>query len=101
MLKVLSGKAISEIWVDAETVLGWLNGKRNAVAHEGYQADYSTAAKAIYACIKTLVVLRQHGLIESYFPVEMFRHAKITAAWAEDPPKWVPKGEDAERFSFD
>jgi hypothetical protein len=73
----------------------------NAVAYEGYQADYSTAAKAIYACTKTLVVLRQDGLIESDFPVEMFRHAKITAAWAEDPPKWVPEGADAESFTFD
>ena len=51
MLKILSDKAISEIWADAETALRWLNGKRNAVAHEGYQADYSTAAKAIYACV--------------------------------------------------
>jgi hypothetical protein len=100
VLKILSGKSISEIWADAETALGWLNGRRNAVAHEGYRADYSTAAKAIYACIKTLVVLGQHGLITSDFPVEMFRHAKITAAWAEDPPKWVPKGEDALSFTF-
>ncbi len=100
LLKVVSGKAIGEMWPDAETAIKWLNEKRNAAAHSGYQANYSTAATAIYACIKILVVLGQHELIESAFPVEMFRHAKITAAWAEDPPNWVPEGEDAESFSF-
>lgn len=101
LLKVLSGKAINEIWADAETALGWLNQKRNSVAHSGYQADHSTAAKAIYACIKTIVVLRQHELVEAEFPVDMFRHAKVTAAWSEDPPKWVPEGEDAVSSTFD
>ena len=101
LLKVLSGKAIDGMWGDAETALKWLNEKRNAVAHGGYQAEYSTAAKAVYACIKTLVVLNQNGLIRAEFPTEMFRHAKITAAWTEAPPKWVPKGQDAEAFSLD
>lgn len=101
LLKVLSGKAINEMWGDAETALKWLNEKRNAVAHGGYQAEYSTAAKAVYACIKTLVVLNQNGLIKAEFPTEMFRHAKITAAWTETPPKWVPKRQDAEAFSLD
>lgn len=100
MLKLLSGKSISEIWGEAETALGWLNKKRNEVAHQGYQADYSAAAKAIYACIKTLVVLDQHRLVESAFPVEIFRHAKITAAWSENPPEWVPQGENAESYAF-
>lgn len=100
LLKIVSGKTINEIWSDAETALRWLNERRNSIAHSGYQADHSTAAKAIYACMKTIVVLDQHKLTEAKFPVEMFRHAKVTAAWSEDPPKWVPEGEDAESFTF-
>jgi hypothetical protein len=100
LLKILTGKSLKEMWPHAETALEWLNRSRNNAAHQGYRADYSTAAKAIYVSIKVLVILHQNKMIDCEFPVEMFRHAKITAAWTENPPKWVPQGKEAEAFDF-
>ena len=77
-----------------------MNKTRNKIAHRDYIATHSEAAKAIFACMKVLVILKQHELITDEFSVEMYRHAKITAAWTVDPPSWVPTGKEAESFAF-
>jgi hypothetical protein len=100
LLKVLCGKDLSALWPKSDSALDWLNRTRNKIAHGGQQADYATAAKAIFACIKTLVVLWQSGLVDAEFTVEIFRHAKITAAWTENAPDWIPSGELAESMDF-
>jgi len=100
VLKILTGKSLQEMWPEAPAALDWLNSTRNKVAHQGYRAD-STAAKAIYVCIKVLVVLHQNQILHCEFPVEMFRHAKIIAAWTENPPAWVPQDKMAESFDFE
>lgn len=100
LLYILTGHSISSLWSHAESALPWINSKRNKIAHAGYQADYSTAAQGIYACIRILVALNSARLITAEFSVEFFRHAKITAAWTAAPPDWVPSGEAAEAMDF-
>lgn len=101
LLKTVTGKAVEELWPQSPEALKWLNRKRNDATHAGAPIDYSAAAQAIYACIKTLVVLNKAGYVKVEFPVEMFRHAKVVAAWSDKPPEWVPTGGAAESFSFD
>jgi hypothetical protein len=60
LLKVLTGKDIFTMWPGSEKALKWLNEKRNHLAHSGSKADYATAAKGIFACVKTLTVLSQN-----------------------------------------
>jgi hypothetical protein len=100
LLKVIYGKDISTLWPASAKALNWLNTTRNNIAHSGGKADHTMAAKAIYVCIKTLVVLHQEKLIDAEFSLEFFRHAKITAAWTVNPPDWLPKGEVAESMDF-
>lgn len=92
LLKVLAGKDIFTMWPGSDRALDWLNRTRNRLAHDGEKADYATAAKGIFACIKTLTVLGQNHLLDADFTIEFFVHSKITAAWTEDAPAWVPSG---------
>ena len=100
LLKVLTGKDISTMWPGSEKALDWLNRTRNELAHSGRKADYATAAKGIFACVKTLTVLSQNQMVEADFTVEFFRHSKLTAAWTENAPDWVPSGSLAESMDF-
>lgn len=100
LLKVLTGKDIFTMWPESKRALDWLNTNRNRLAHAGEKADYATAAKGIFACVKTLTVLGQNELMESDFTVEFFRYSKITASWTEDAPTWVPSGLLAEIMDF-
>lgn len=101
LLKLLHGKDIDEVWGDASAALKWINGRRNAIAHEGYSATYGDAAKAIYVCVKLLVVLWKEKLISDEIPINIYRHAKVEAAWAPDPLPWLPVGPAAEQFTYD
>ena len=94
LLKIICGKDIVDIWPTSETALDWLNKTRNQISHAGGKADYTMAAKAIFACINTIVVLQKHGLIDAEFSVEIFNHARVTAAQTEDPPEWIPPPEN-------
>lgn len=100
LLKVVFGHDIATLWPSSIKALEWLNSTRNGIAHNGKTVDYATAAKGIYVCLKTLVVLKENGIIETDFTVELYRHAKITAAWTANPPDWVPKGEVAESMDY-
>jgi len=100
LLKVLAGKDIFAMWPGSDPALDWLNRTRNRLAHEGEKADYATAAKGIFACVKTLTVLGQNHLLETDFTVEFFRHSKITAAWTENAPAWIPSGTSAGSMDF-
>jgi hypothetical protein len=100
LLKVASGHDISDLWPSSSQALTWLNTTRNHIAHSGERVDYATAAKGIFVCLKTLVVLKENGIVHADFTVELFRHAKITAAWTANPPDWIPSGELAESMDF-
>lgn len=100
LLKIAFGLDIAALWPNSKSALEWLNSTRNRIAHAGETVDHATAAKGIYVCLKTLVVLKENEIIETDFTVELFRHAKITAAWTVNPPDWVPSGELAESMDF-
>lgn len=100
LLKVLTGKDIFIMWPGSEKALKWLNDTRNRLAHKGEKADYAAAAQGIFACVKILTVLSQNQMIEADFTVEFFRHSKLTAAWTENAPDWVPSGPLAESWDF-
>lgn len=100
ILKLACGKSIEEMWPDSRQALDWMNSKRNKIAHGSEAVDFASAAKAIYACLKTLVTLRDAGMVQVDIPVTIFRHAKITASWTLDAPAWVPKGKLAESMDF-
>jgi hypothetical protein len=101
LLKILTGKDISTMWPGSEKTLKWLNRTRNRLAHSGEKADHATAAWGIFACVKILTVLSQNQLMEADFTVDFFRHSKLTAAWTENAPDWVPSGPLAESWDFD
>jgi hypothetical protein len=88
------------MWPGSRQALEWLNKTRNRIAHGAAQVDFATAAKGIYACLKVLVVMKENGVAPVDINVELFRHAKITAAWTHDPPSWVPSGEISESMDF-
>lgn len=100
VLKLACGQDISTMWATSTSALEWMNTTRNRIAHSAEAVDYASAAKAIYACLRVIVALKEHDLTKSEIPVELFRHAKITAAWTIEPPTWVPKGELAESMDF-
>jgi hypothetical protein len=100
ILKLASGTDSEALWPASGHALTWLNTIRNRIAHSAEPIDYGSAARAIYACLRTLVALRDGGLPNVEIPVELFRHAKITAAWTQNPPSWVPTGELAESTDF-
>lgn len=100
LLKLTCGKDISSMWPQATSALEWLNSTRNRIAHSAEVADYSTARRGVFACLKLLIVLREHGVANPDITVEIFREAKIMAAWTHDAPAWVPQGELAETMDF-
>ena len=100
VLKLACGKDISIMWPASSAALEWLNSTRNRIAHAAEAVDYATAEKGIYACLRVVVALKENGLTKSEITVELFRYAKITAAWTTDPPSWVPAGEVAESMDF-
>ncbi|MEP0924901.1 hypothetical protein [Leptolyngbya sp. ST-U4] len=101
VLKLATGKSISELWDKSEKALKWINKTRNEIAHAGFNADYNAAAVGIYACIKLLHTLHSEGLLDAEFPVQFFRHAKITACWTLNPPEWVPNNEQANKTNYE
>lgn len=101
LLKITTGTTITERWQRAEKALEWLNKIRNNIAHGGFSADYHSAAVGIYACIKLLITLHEAKLLTAEFPVEFFRHSKLTACWTLNPPEWVPSGAQAESMDYD
>lgn len=100
VLKLAVGRDIDSMWPQSHKALKWLNTTRNDIAHSVESVDYSSASKAIFVCLKVLVLLKENAVTDVEIPVELFRHAKITAAWTIDPPEWVPKGEVAESMDF-
>lgn len=100
VLKIASGFSLKELWAESEESLDWMNRTRNNIAHAGYKANYDTAAVGIYACIKILHTLHQAKLLVAEFPVEFFRHSKLTASWTLSPPSWVPSGAAAESMDY-
>lgn len=100
LLKLACGKDIATMWPQAISALEWLNSTRNRIAHSAAVVDYSTARHGVFACLKLLVVLREHGVANPDITVEIFREAKIMAAWTHNAPAWVPQGELAETMDF-
>ena len=100
VLKLAIGHDIESMWPAARNALEWLNTTRNRIAHAAESVDHASAAKAIFACLKVLVLLKDNGVADIEIPVELFRHANLTAAWTTDAPDWVPKGEIAEAMDF-
>ncbi len=100
ILKLLHGNSIYEMWEYAADALSWLNTERNRAMHGGYTAKRRVATISIYACMRLLSILNQNKCLEIEFPIEMYREAKLKAAWSEDPPKWVPKGPAAETKEY-
>lgn len=100
VLKIASSTSLKELWPESEKALQWLNGIRNTIAHGGYKANYDTSAVGIYACIKILHTLHVAELVAAEFPIEFFRHAKLTASWTNSPPSWVPSGAIAESMDY-
>jgi hypothetical protein len=96
VMKVIASKSISEMWPDAGAALDWLNKERNASMHGGYRASRRSAAFAIFASMKLLLVLNRNDILKLDLPDGMYRTARILAAWQESPPKWVPRNEDVE-----
>jgi hypothetical protein len=100
LLKLVFGRNIYEMWPGSAKALTWLNSTRNDIAHDGRTVDRAAAAKGIYACLKVLVVLNENGVAPVELTVNLFRYAKILAAWTPDPPDWVPTGQLAESMDF-
>ena len=100
LLILAAGKSIVDLWPAADKAIDWLNERRNKIAHSGGTADESSAAIGLFGCIKLIAVLHLEGFVVAEFPVELFRHAKLTASWAADRPAWVPIGPIAESNDF-
>jgi hypothetical protein len=100
LLMVTSGRDIQSMWPQASAALEWLNSTRNRIAHAAESIDRSSAARAIFVSLKILICLRDAGLARVDIPVELFREAKLMAAWTLAPPAWVPQGGAAETMDF-
>jgi len=98
MLQLCAGKDLKTLWKDSEKAMEWLNKKRNNIAHGGERIGYSIAAQAIFVCIKTLVTLDQAELGDFGFPLEMVKHAYMTAARTDAAPPWVHTEESISKF---
>jgi hypothetical protein len=100
LLRLLCGQDLKSMWPLSKPALDWLNTTRNRIAHAGENASYEDAARGIYVCLKTIVILRDHEVVDVEVTVPLFRHAKVTAAWTRDPPAWIPQGEVAESMDY-
>lgn len=101
LLKVLAGVSIDEIWKDASKAVGFLNIRRNAVAHSGSLGDRDSACKAVFVSMKTVAALNSRQLVDAKFPPGMRRHSRIEAAWTLERPDWAPADEEIETDEFD
>ncbi|QPC93144.1 hypothetical protein [Mesorhizobium sp. INR15] len=102
LLKLLSGKNLSEIWYDGASALDFLNKKRNAIAHNGVVASPAEAAFCLFASMKIIAVLHHSGLVDAPMPRGMFRTARNLAAWSvPDRPSWVSKPGEEDHDPFD
>lgn len=99
VLKLLLSKSISEIWPEADAALEWLNSERNAAMHGGYHANRRSAAFALFASMKLLLVLSRNGALTLDLPDGMYREARILAAWQNSPPKWTPRNDQVENIN--
>lgn len=100
LLKLACGSDIAAMWPPANAALEWLNKTRNRISHSAEIVDYATARRGVFACLKLLVVLREHGVANPDITVQVFREAKVMAAWTHDAPAWVPRGDLAETMDF-
>jgi hypothetical protein len=100
LMKLGFGKDMDAMWPGSGEAIQWLNSTRNRIAHSAARVDRPAAVKAIYACLKILLVLKENNAAKVDLDVRLFRHAKISAAWTPDPPAWVPSGELAESMDF-
>jgi hypothetical protein len=100
ILKLTLGHDLASLWPASDEVIEWLNRIRNDIAHTAAKIDYTTAARGIFACLRVLITLKEHGVTNVDLNVELFRHAKLTAAWTANPPQWVPEGDLAESMDF-
>src|SRR5205085_2335148 len=73
LLKLACGKDVAAMWPPATSALEWLNTTRNRIAHSAEAVDYATARRGVFACLKLLVVLREHGIANPEITVEIFR----------------------------
>lgn len=100
VLKLACGLDLQAMWPGSGKAIEWLNKTRNDIAHSATQVEHATAAKGIFACLRILVAFKVNGIGNVDLNVELFRHAKITAAWTLDKPAWVPSGEASESMDF-
>jgi hypothetical protein len=100
VMKLALGRDLTSMWPASGRALEWLNTTRNRIAHSAETVSHASAAKAIFACLKILVLFNENDVAKTEIPVELFRHAKITAAWTIDAPDWVPRGPIAESMDF-
>ncbi|MBP2557790.1 hypothetical protein J2857_000541 [Neorhizobium galegae] len=102
LLRVLHGKELKDIWFAGPDALGFLNKKRNAIAHNGFLATRAEAAFAIFASIKIVAALHHAGILQAEFPRGMFRTARNMAAWSiPDRPEWVSRPGEEDQDPFD
>ena len=99
VLKLLLSKSISELWPDADVAMDWLNSERNAAMHGGYHANLRSAAFALFASMKLLLVLSRNGAFKLDLPNGMYRTARIMAAWQDSPPKWIPRSDEVDNIN--
>lgn len=100
VLKLVYGRDIDSMWIGSRKALEWLNTTRNRIAHSAEPVEHAAAAKAIFVCLKILVLFNEHGVANVEIPVELFRNAKISAAYTADAPEWVPSVEVANSMDF-
>jgi hypothetical protein len=99
VLKLLLSKSIFEMWPDSVEALKWLNKERNDAMHGGYHANRYSAALALFASMKLLLVLSRNGALKLELPDGMYRQARVLAAWQDSPPKWVPRSNEIENIN--
>jgi hypothetical protein len=100
LLKLAYGRDLKDMWPNSVKAMEWLNETRNGIAHRADTIDYATAVWGIYACLKVFVIFNEYGVASTELTVELFRHAKISAAWTSNAPEWVPSGELAESMDY-
>jgi hypothetical protein len=99
VLKLLLSKSIFEMWPDSDEALKWLNKERNNAMHSGYHANRRSAALALFASMKVLLVLSRNGALKLDLPDGMYRQARVLAAWQDSSPKWVPRSNEIENMN--
>jgi hypothetical protein len=101
LLKIIHNVSLKDFWGEGESALEAVNKLRNKIAHQGYNATYDDAAKAIFFCVKTVHLLHANGLIDAEINLPLFRQSKLAAAHVENPPAWIPKEPTASSQDFE